>query len=66
MKKTIKILTVKMNKLQEKKDGHLEGGFASIKGGYNYSNTVNEYCSNTGNCTQYTNFCPGNPGVCVI
>jgi len=33
MKKTIKILAEKMDKLQEKKDGTLQGGFASIRGG---------------------------------
>lgn len=56
MKKTIKILLDKMDKLQEKKDGTLQGGFASIKGGFTYADSTNEgACSNSGNCTRTTN-----------
>ena len=55
MKKTIKILTEKMAKLQEQKDGTLQGGFASIRGGFNTFDSTNESCSNTVKCTQSTN-----------
>jgi len=59
MKKTIKILAEKMEKLQEKKDGTLQGGFASIKGGFNNTllstNDSPKGCSNTGDCTGTTN-----------
>ena len=58
MKKTIKILAEKMEKLQEKKDGTLQGGFASIKGGFHatlYSTNADMPCSNTGDCSSSTN-----------
>ncbi|WP_205510376.1 hypothetical protein [Longitalea arenae] len=56
MKKTIKILLEKMDKLQEK-DGTLQGGFASIKGGFNvtYDSENKSNCTNSGDCTRTTN-----------
>ena len=54
MKKTIKILLEKANKLQEK-DGTLHGGFASIRGGFNFSDSTNESCTNSHDCSQSTN-----------
>ncbi|QES91068.1 hypothetical protein [Rhizosphaericola mali] len=62
MKKTIKILVDKMNKLQETKSGRLEGGFLSIKGGLNKNvlsstntSTGPSGCTNSGDCIQTTN-----------
>ena len=70
MKKTIKILVDKMDKLQGKTDGTLQGGFASIKGGFmNADDSTNSSigCSNTGNCTKSTNnFGCSNTGVCLL
>ncbi|QES91066.1 hypothetical protein [Rhizosphaericola mali] len=60
MKKTIKVLVEKMDKLKEKNNGKLEGGFTSIKGGFNNilisTNIGNGTgCTNSGDCTQTTN-----------
>ena len=58
MKKTIKILLEKMDRLQEKKDGTLQGGFASIRGGFHETeDTTNSLpgCTNNGDCTKVTN-----------
>ncbi|WP_205510369.1 hypothetical protein [Longitalea arenae] len=55
MKKTIKILAAEMEKLQEKNDGTLQGGFASIRGGFSFSDSTNQSCSNTKDCTKSTN-----------
>ena len=67
MKKTIKILVEKMEKIQEKKDGTLQGGFGSIKGGFNSTSLYYnfEYCSNYLNCVYTTNLraCT-NSGTC--
>ena len=53
MKKTIKIL---VDKLQEKKDGTLQGGFSSIKGGFQLPDfSDNTSCSNTKDCRLTTN-----------
>lgn len=69
MKKTITILATKLEVLQEKNDGTLEGGFASIKGGFNttlgFSNDF--ICTNSNDCTHSTNnsFC-SNTGKCIL
>jgi len=57
LKKTIKILVEKMDSLQEKTDGVLHGGFASIKGGFNAFDfsTNDKGCTNSGTCTATTN-----------
>jgi hypothetical protein len=70
MKKTIKILAEKMSSLQERQDGTLEGGFASIKGGYNdVPFSTNESCSNTVDCRLSSNtgtpVC-SNTGTCIM
>jgi hypothetical protein len=70
MKKTIKILVDKMNKLQEKTDGTLQGGFASIKGGFaaeDDGTNASIGCKNTGDCTKSTNlYGCSNTGVCLM
>jgi hypothetical protein len=73
MKKTIKILVEKMNKLQEKKDGTLHGGFASIMGGFNsdllFSTNSNPAggCTNSSDCTHSTNtYKCTNSGTCFM
>ena len=68
MKKTIKILAEKMKDLQEQKDGKLQGGFASIKGGFHAADdgtNVSIGYTNTHNCLASTNLygCT-NSGVC--
>lgn len=55
MKKKIRILSAKMSILEEKKDGTLEGGFASIRGGYGSLLSTNTGCSNTTDCSHSTN-----------
>jgi hypothetical protein len=59
-----------MGKLREKEGGGLQGGFASIKGGFaapddSTNNIIN--CTNTANCTQTTNnFHCSNTGACFM
>jgi hypothetical protein len=71
MKKTIKILSEKMNALQQKNDGTLLGGFAAIKGGFksplDSTNNNPSGCSNTVDCTHSTNLdiC-SNSGTCFM
>ncbi|QES91069.1 hypothetical protein [Rhizosphaericola mali] len=65
-----------MNKLQEKDNGKLQGGFASIKGGSNSTDISTEdvstnvsWCTNSGDCTKTTNSTrPGcsNTGTCFF
>ncbi|WP_205510365.1 hypothetical protein [Longitalea arenae] len=55
MKKTIKILLEKMDKLQESKDGTLQGGFSSIRGGLNFNDSTNQSCTNVKDCSKSTN-----------
>jgi hypothetical protein len=55
MKKTIKILVEKMDKLQERSDGVLQGGFSAIRGGFNFDDSTNEGCSNSKDCSHSTN-----------
>lgn len=55
MKKKIKLPSEKSNILREKKDGTLEGGFASIKGGFSPLLSDNDHCTNTSDCTHSTN-----------
>jgi hypothetical protein len=69
MKKTIKILAEKMDKLQELNEGTLQGGFTSIKGGFaafELSTNDNWGCTNAKNCVGSTNTGQGctNDGVC--
>jgi len=67
MKKTIKILIDKMDKLQEKQDGTLQGGFSSIKGGFNASLLKqNGNCTNTTSCTQTNVSSCTNSGFCFV
>ena len=71
MKKTIKILVEKMDKLQEKENGTLKGGFAAIKGGYkafdDSTNSNTSGCSNTHDCTHSTNTVTcSNSGTCFM
>jgi hypothetical protein len=47
MKNKIKVLSDKIQKLQEEKDGTLHGGFASLKGGFNdFLASTNDNCTN--------------------
>ncbi|QES91065.1 hypothetical protein [Rhizosphaericola mali] len=57
MKKTIKVLVEKMDKLKEKNNGKLEGGFTSIRGGFKENNilSTNPFCTNSNDCTHSTN-----------
>jgi hypothetical protein len=56
MKKTIKILADKMEKLQDQKNGTLKGGFGSLKGGFgDYFLSDNTSCTNSKDCTHATN-----------
>jgi len=71
MQKTIKVLSDKMAKLQETNKGILQGGFTSIKGGFNAAldstNTNPSGCTNTGNCTQSSNsYDCHNTGTCFM
>ena len=70
VKKTIKILQEKMEKIQEKKDGTLHGGFASMRGGFNTSFFTTNYvnCTNKADCTHTSNVGLGctNTGTCII
>jgi hypothetical protein len=72
MKKNIKILSEKMDSIQEKKDGTLRGGFASIKGGFKsdllFSTNDNPTgCTNVKDCTHSTNsFTCTNSGICFM
>jgi len=71
MTKTIKILSQKIEKLKEKNDGTLEGGFASIKGGFiTQADSTNQNwgCTNASNCTSSTNIGAGctNSGTCIM
>jgi hypothetical protein len=71
MKKTIKIQLKKLEDLKERKDGTLQGGFASLKGGFQSDLlTTNDHpggCTNTKDCTKTTNAwgCV-NSGICFI
>jgi hypothetical protein len=70
MKKEIRILTEKMAKLRENQKGVLEGGFASLKGGFasafeNGSNFTG--CTNSGDCRTSTNSSSCvNVGTCLM
>lgn len=70
MKKTLKDLAEKMDTLQEKNDGTLEGGFGSVKGGTRSplqveSASTNDGCTNSLDCSTSTNknSC-SNTGIC--
>jgi len=70
MKKTIKILVGKLDQLQEKSDGTLQGGFAAIKGGFKaFDDSTNDgvRCTNSSDCTHSTNIvnCT-NSGTCFV
>lgn len=64
MKKTLKTL---LASLQEKNDGTLNGGFASIKGGFSLSavalNSLTT-CNNSGTCSSTNTFNCVNSGDC--
>ena len=69
MKKTIKILVEKMEKLQEMKDGVLHGGFASVKGGFSAvldSTNDGVNCTNSHDCTKSTNTLNCSNGICFM
>jgi hypothetical protein len=56
MKKTIKILSHKIEKLQDPKNGTLQGGFGSLKGGFSdLFFSTNTSCTNSNDCTHSTN-----------
>ena len=71
MKKTIKILVGKMDQLQQNRDGFLQGGFATIKGGFKRSDDdfqTNNGCTNTRDCSNATNVLATctNSGTCIM
>jgi hypothetical protein len=72
MKKTIKILVEKMNQLQQNRDGTLQGGFATIKGGFKRLDddfqTNERGCTNTKDCSHDTNILASctNTGTCIM
>jgi hypothetical protein len=71
MKKSIKIIEKYISNLNKGDDGRLQGGYASLKGGFNATSFgTNNYdqCTNITGCNPATNITTVcfNPGTCFI